>query len=60
MTVLPVASSGVESCDVPFRYASEPTPCGCPVARPSSWSRDSNSRSIRAKGLLNSWKGCYI
>ncbi|MGB7066349.1 MAG: hypothetical protein WBF55_14515 [Syntrophobacteria bacterium] len=25
------------------RYASEPTPCGCQVARPSSWSRDSNS-----------------
>ncbi|MDH3897337.1 MAG: hypothetical protein OEV18_08095 [Deltaproteobacteria bacterium] len=25
------------------RYASEPTPCGCPVARPSSRSRDSNS-----------------
>ncbi|MEE8316209.1 MAG: hypothetical protein V3R70_06625 [Syntrophobacteria bacterium] len=37
------ASSGVGSCDVPFRYASEPTPCGYPVARPSSWSRDSNS-----------------
>jgi len=30
-------------CDVPFRYASEPTPCGCQVARPSSRSRDSNS-----------------
>ncbi|MGB5921011.1 MAG: hypothetical protein WBH36_02210 [Syntrophobacteria bacterium] len=37
-------------CDVPFRYASEPTPCGCQVARPSSWSRDSNSWNIRAKG----------
>ncbi|MDH3557468.1 MAG: hypothetical protein OES18_16615 [Deltaproteobacteria bacterium] len=23
-------------CDVPFRYASEPTPCGSQVARPSS------------------------
>ncbi|MGB7031076.1 MAG: hypothetical protein WBF29_06475 [Syntrophobacteria bacterium] len=23
-------------CDVPFRYASEPPPCGCPVAHPSS------------------------
>ncbi|MDH3950262.1 MAG: hypothetical protein OEV11_04430 [Deltaproteobacteria bacterium] len=30
-------------CDVPLRYASEPTPCGCPVARPCSRSRDSNS-----------------
>ncbi|MGB6282696.1 MAG: hypothetical protein WBG91_21005 [Syntrophobacteria bacterium] len=30
-------------CDVPFRYASEPTPCGCQVAHPSSRSRDSNS-----------------
>ncbi|MDH3898079.1 MAG: hypothetical protein OEV18_11880 [Deltaproteobacteria bacterium] len=30
------------SCDVPFRYASKPTPCGCPVARPSS------SRSLRS------------
>ncbi|MDH3800986.1 MAG: hypothetical protein OEU80_02735 [Deltaproteobacteria bacterium] len=29
-------------CDVPFRYASEPTPCGCQVARPSS------SRSLRS------------
>ena len=29
-------------CDVPFRYASEPTPCGCQVARPS------NSRSLRS------------
>jgi hypothetical protein len=37
------ASSGVEPCDVPFRYASDPTPCGCPVARPSSRSRHSNS-----------------
>jgi hypothetical protein len=27
------------------------TPCGCPVARPSLWSRDSNSRNIRARGL---------
>ena len=53
-----LASSGVGPCDVPFRYASEPTPCGCQVARPprlseqardggqarpSSRSRDSNS-----------------
>ncbi len=38
-----LASSGVGPCDVPFRYASEPTPCGCQVASPSSWSRDSNS-----------------
>ena len=26
-----LASSGVGPCDVPFRYASEPTPCGCPA-----------------------------
>ena len=39
----------VGPCDVPFRYASEPTPCGCPVARPSSWSRDSKSWNIRAR-----------
>ena len=25
--------------DVPFRYASEPTPCGCPVARPPRLAR---------------------
>jgi len=25
-----LASSGVGPCDVPFRYASEPTPCGPP------------------------------
>ncbi|MDH3928245.1 MAG: hypothetical protein OEV22_09920, partial [Deltaproteobacteria bacterium] len=31
-----LASSGVRPCDVPFRYASEPPPCGCPVAHPSS------------------------
>jgi len=37
-----LASSGVGPCDVPFRYASEPTPCGCQVARPS------NSRSLRS------------
>jgi len=42
-----LASSGVGSCDVPFRYASEPTPCGCQVAHPSSCSRDSNSWNIR-------------
>ena len=46
------ASSGVDPCDVPFRYASEPTPCGCPVARPSSWPRDSNSWNIRARSLF--------
>ena len=28
-----LASSGVGPCDVPFRYASKPTPCGCQVAR---------------------------
>jgi len=37
-----LASSGVGPCDVPFRYVSEPTPCGCPVAHPSS------SRSLRS------------
>jgi hypothetical protein len=37
-----LASSGVGPCDVPFRYASKPTPCGCQVARPS------NSRSLRS------------
>jgi hypothetical protein len=41
-----LASSGVASCDVPFRYASEPNPAaprdGCLVARPS------NSRSLRS------------
>ena len=42
MGVLP----GVLGCrifDVPFRYASGPTPCGCPVASPSLRSRDGNS-----------------
>ena len=53
-----LAASGVGPCDVPFRYTSQPTPCGCQVARPprlseqardggqarpSLWSRDSNS-----------------
>ena len=37
-----LASSGVGPYDVPYMYASEPTPCGCPVARPSS------SRSLRS------------
>jgi len=46
------ASSGVGPCDVPFRYASKPTPCGCQVARPSSRSRDSNSSNIRTNFLL--------
>jgi len=27
------------SCDVPFGYASEPTPCGCQVARPPRLAR---------------------
>ena len=44
------ATSGVGPCDVPFRYASEPTPCGCPVARPSSWSRYTHSWNIRPRG----------
>jgi hypothetical protein len=30
-------------CDVPFRYASDPTPCGCPVGQPSLRSHDTNS-----------------
>ncbi|MEE8315621.1 MAG: hypothetical protein V3R70_03625 [Syntrophobacteria bacterium] len=38
-----LASSGVGPCDVPFRCASEPTPCCCQVAHPSSCSRDSDS-----------------
>ena len=33
------ASSGVAPCDVPFRYASDPTPRGCPVARPPRLAR---------------------
>ena len=41
--VIFLVSSGVDPCDVPFGYASEPTPCGCQVARPSSPSRDSDS-----------------
>jgi hypothetical protein len=52
-----LASSGVDPCDVPFRYASGPTPCDCPVARPPRLSeqardggqaRPSNSRSLRS------------
>ncbi|MGB5924137.1 MAG: hypothetical protein WBH36_18070 [Syntrophobacteria bacterium] len=41
MVVLP----GVLGCR-PLRrtiQVRKPTPCGCPVARPSSWSRDNNS-----------------
>jgi hypothetical protein len=30
-------------CDVLFKYASDPTPCGCPVAHTSPRSRDANS-----------------
>jgi hypothetical protein len=30
-------------CDVLFKYASDPTPCGCPVAQPSPPPRDGNS-----------------
>jgi len=48
------ASSGVEPCDVPFRYASGPKPCGCPVAHPSPRSRDCNSWNIRAMSLQSS------
>ena len=42
MAVLP----GVLGCRTlrrTVKYASDPTPCGCPVARPSSRSRDDNS-----------------
>ena len=35
--------------DVLFKYASGPTPCGCPVAHPSSRSRDGNSSNMRAR-----------
>jgi hypothetical protein len=38
-------------CDVPLRYASEPTPCGYQMARLSARSRDTNSSNIRAKRL---------
>ena len=37
------ASSGLEPCDVLFKYALGPTPCGCPVARSSLRSRDAVS-----------------
>jgi hypothetical protein len=37
------ASSGVGPCGVLFKYASDPTPCGCTVAHPSPRSRDGNS-----------------
>ena len=43
-------SSGLETCDVLFKYASDSTPCGCPVASPSSRSRDTDSWIIRASG----------
>jgi hypothetical protein len=29
-------------CDVLRKYASDPTPCGCPLSQPSPRSRDSN------------------
>jgi hypothetical protein len=37
------ASSGVGPCDVLFKYASGPTPCGCPVAQPSPQPLDGDS-----------------
>jgi four helix bundle protein len=37
------ASSGFPPCDVLFKYASDAKPCACPVACPSSRSRDVNS-----------------
>ena len=51
------ASSGLELCDVLFKYASGSSPCDSPVARPPRLSeqardggqaRPSNSRSLRS------------
>ena len=36
-------------CEVPNKYASGPSPCSCPVARPSPGSRDGVSCIMRAK-----------
>ncbi|MDH3555287.1 MAG: hypothetical protein OES18_05480 [Deltaproteobacteria bacterium] len=41
-------------CDVPFRYASEPTPCGYPVARASS------SRSLRSAQSRKRVPSCVV
>jgi hypothetical protein len=43
------ASSGLAPCDVLNKYASGPSPCGCPVARPSPPSRDGVSCIMRAR-----------
>jgi hypothetical protein len=45
------ASSGVGPFDVLFKYASGPTPCGCPVARPSRLSARDGGRRIHLHGL---------
>jgi hypothetical protein len=42
------ASSGLEPCDVLHKYASSPSPCGCPAARPSPRSRSGVSWIMRA------------
>ena len=42
MAVLPGAL-GCRTLRRTVKYASDPTPCGCPVAQPSSRSRDGNS-----------------
>ena len=34
-----LASSGIGPCDVLFKYASDPIPCGYPVARPPRLAR---------------------
>ena len=41
------ASSGLEPCDVLFKYASGSSPCDIPVARPSPRSRHTNWWNIR-------------
>src|SRR5512136_2334273 len=43
------ASSGLAPCDVLNKYASGPSPCGCPVARPSPRSRCGASCIMRVK-----------
>ena len=42
------ASPRLTPCSVLFKYASDPRPCGCPVASPSSRSRYTNSWNMRA------------
>jgi hypothetical protein len=48
-----LASSGVGPCDVPFRHASEPTPCGCQVARPSNSRSLGSAQSRTASGIYD-------